>query len=300
MSGSEIPLRSRYSRPAVCLASVVAVALALGRPLADLTQYVAGSDLHSHALLVPLVVGYLLWVRRRQLPTNYDTSVGWAAVAAAFGVAALATAFITRTHVSENDYLALVAFAFVTFVVGFGFLYLGSRWMAAAAFPMAFLVFVVPLPDAAVRWLEHASVVWSSEAAALFFNLTATSLVRHGTVFELPGTVLEVAQECSGIRSSWVLFVTSLLAAEVFLHHRWRRFALVAFVIPLGILRNGFRILVIGLLCIHIGPHMIDSPIHHRGGPIFFALSLIPLFALAWWLRRGEARGPSSAESGVV
>ena len=47
-------------------------------------------------------------------------------------------------------------------------------------------------------------------------------------------------------------------------------------------------ILVIGLLCVHIGPHMIDSPIHHRGGPLFFALSLVPLFLLLWWLRRQE------------
>jgi len=69
----------------------------------------------------------------------------------------------------------------------------------------------------------------------------------------------------------------------------WRRAVLVAFVIPLGIVRNGFRILVIGLLCVHIGPHMIDSVIHHRGGPIFFALSLIPLFLLLIWLRRSES-----------
>jgi hypothetical protein len=53
--------------------------------------------------------------------------------------------------------------------------------------------------------------------------------------------------------------------------------SLVAFVMPLAIVRKGFRILVIGLLCVHIGPHMKDSFIHHRGGPIFFALSLIPL-----------------------
>jgi hypothetical protein len=40
---------------------------------------------------------------------------------------------------------------------------------------------------------------------------------------------------------------------------------------------------------------MIDSPIHHRGGPIFFALSLVPLFLVAWWLWRGE-RPPASLE----
>jgi exosortase/archaeosortase family protein len=149
---------------------------------------------------------------------------------------------------------------------------------------------MVPLPDAAADWLEKASVVASAEAAALFFGLTGTPLVRHGTVFELPGIVLRVGQECSGIRSSWVLFITSLLASHMFLKSPWRRLVLVAFVIPLGILRNGFRILVIGLLCVHVGPEMIDSPIHHRGGPIFFALSLVPLFLVAWWLWRGEQK----------
>jgi exosortase/archaeosortase family protein len=68
----------------------------------------------------------------------------------------------------------------------------------------------------------------------------------------------------------------------------WRRVALVAAVIPLGIIRNGFRVWVIGTLCIRFGPGMIHSIIHRRGGPAFFVLSLIPLFLLLWWLRRDE------------
>jgi exosortase/archaeosortase family protein len=85
-----------------------------------------------------------------------------------------------------------------------------------------------------------------------------------------------------------VLFITSLLASHLFLKSPWRRIVLVAFVIPLGIVRNGFRILVIGLLCVHIGPYMIDSVIHHQGGPLFFALSLVPLVLFMAWLRRRE------------
>ena len=60
--------------------------------------------------------------------------------------------------------------------------------------------------------------------------------------------------------------------------------------IPLAIVRNGFRILVIGLLCVYVGPHMSDSFIHHRGGPIFFVLSLIPLLFFMSWLRRHDKR----------
>ena len=169
--------------------------------------------------------------------------------------------------------------------------------MAAAAFPFAFLIFMVPLPDGIVDLLETASKLASAEAAALFFSIAGTPVLRDGTVFQLPGIVIQVAQECSGIRSSWVLFITSLLASYLFLRSPWRRAVLVLLVIPLAILRNGFRILVIGLLCVQVGPQMIHSVIHHQGGPIFFALSLIPLFLLLWWLRRGEIAATSAQSS---
>jgi exosortase/archaeosortase family protein len=117
---------------------------------------------------------------------------------------------------------------------------------------------------------------------------SGTPFVREDQVFALPGIVLKVAEECSGIRSSWVLFITSWLASHFFLKSRWRGLVAVFFVIPLGIVRNGFRILVIALLCVHVGPEMIESVIHRHGGPLFFGLSLGPLLLLVWWLRRSE------------
>jgi exosortase/archaeosortase family protein len=81
-----------------------------------------------------------------------------------------------------------------------------------------------------------------------------------------------------------------VVASHLFLTSPWRRIVLVAFVIPLGIVRNAIRILTIGLLCVHVGPHMIDSAVHKHGGPFFFALSLVPLFLLMWWLWRQERR----------
>ena len=171
-----------------------------------------------------------------------------------------------------------------------GFFLFGRAWMRAAAFPLAYLIFMVPMPDAMAEALETASKYASAEVANLLFHLSGTPFLRAGTIFQLPNITIEVAQECSGIRSSWVLFMTSILAANLFLKTRWRRFALVAFAIPLAILRNGFRILVIGLLCVNAGPQMIHSLIHRRGGPVFFMLSLIPFFVVLWWLRKGDVR----------
>jgi exosortase C (VPDSG-CTERM-specific) len=260
------------------------------QPLARLMLYATRNELHSHIFLVPLITGYLLYIRRGGLSTAFRSSIAGTVAAGGIGIATLAGAIKWRAILSVNDDLALMALAFVSLVAAGGFGFLGSKWMAARAFPIAFLIFMAPLPDAAAVWLAKASVLASTEAAAVLFNVSGASMVQDGPVIELPGMVLQVAQECSGIRSSWVLLLTSLLASHLFLKTRWRRIVLVAFVIPLGILRNGFRILAIGLLCVHVGPHMIDSPIHHHGGPLFFALSLVPLYLLLWWLRRGEQR----------
>lgn len=271
------------------------------KPLVDLMRYSSGTDLHSHILLIPFVSLYLLALRYRSLPTGYRTSPGWALVPLAVGLAALAVLWklIPMAGVlSLNDRLAAYALAYVALLAAGGFGFLGRQWMAAAAFPAAFMIFLVPLPDALVTTLEAASQTASAEVSAWMFQLTGLPHLRDGNIFQLPGITIEVAKECSGIRSSWVLFITSLVAAEMFLKSPWRRLILVALIIPLGVLRNGFRILVISWLCVEVGPHMIHSFIHHRGGPIFFALSLGPLFLLLWGLRWGEIRKAARRSAG--
>jgi exosortase C (VPDSG-CTERM-specific) len=289
----------RPSGPVGFLVFGVFLVAVFSKPLFSLAVYASGQDLHSHILLIPFVSAYLIYIRRHALPKDYTFSVRWALIPLMAGAISLAAAWIPGVFgrpLSQNDYLALIALSFVCFVAAGGFFFLGRKWMAAAAFPFAFLIFMVPMPDRVADFLETASKLASTEAASMFFNISGTPVLRDGTFFHLPNITIEVAQECSGIRSSWVLFITSLLAANMFLKKPWRRTVLVAVVIPLGILRNGLRIAFIGLLCVHFGPEMIHSIFHKRGGPPFFVLSLIPLFLLMWWLRRDEVRGESPAK----
>jgi exosortase C (VPDSG-CTERM-specific) len=268
------------------------------RPVSALVIHSIGSGLHSHILLIPFISAYLIHIRRKQLPKEYVWSpvLTGALFIAGFGLFALARALAGSGHpLSENDSLSLLTLSLITLLTGGGFLFLGRKWMTAAAFPVAFLIFMIPLPDKSVDWLETASKLASAEAAAMFFHLADLPVFREGVVFQLPGMIIEVAQECSGIRSSFVLLITAVLAANLFLHSTWRRLVFVAFTVPLGIVRNGFRILVIAELCVRIGPHMIHSAIHHHGGPVFFALSLIPMGLMLWALRRGDEPGRSGS-----
>jgi len=268
------------------------------RPLISLVHYAAHSSLNSYILLVPFISAYLFYIRREQLPKTHKSSPGWAIIPLCGGLVTLAAAWMKNAARQTDDYFALMTLSFVCLLAAGGFLFLGKRWMAAASFPFAFLIFMVPMPNAMAVTIEAGLKLASAEAANLFFSIAGTPVLREGTFFQLPNIVIQVAQECSGIRSSLILFITGLLAGNLFLKSTWRRAVLVCFVIPLGILRNGFRVFVIGTLCVHFGPQMIHSIIHRRGGPIFFALSLIPLFLLLWWLRRGEERERRSEDRG--
>jgi exosortase C (VPDSG-CTERM-specific) len=272
---------------------VILLLAAFGQPLLALANYAAHSALHSHILLIPFVSAYLLYIRRDQLPRKYvaDLPLGMVFLAGGLGVFLFTywRNFAGRAP-ADNYYLVVLTLSFLCCLAAGGFFFFGRDWMRAAAFPLAYLIFMVPMPDAMADALESASKYASAEVANVLFHLSGTPVLRAGRVFQLPNITIEVAQECSGIRSSWVLFMTSILAANLFLKTPWRRLVLIALVIPLGILRNGFRILVIGLLCVNLGPQMIHSVIHRRGGPVFFVLSLIPFLLLLWWLRKSEIR----------
>jgi exosortase C (VPDSG-CTERM-specific) len=278
-------LRGRFIGLLIYLA-ILCGAFAL--PLRKFVAYAAHSDVHSYVLLIPLVTAYLVYIRWKHLSRELTSAWGYALLSAAAGTGAL-LASLHFAGLSQNDYMTLIALSLVCFVIAGTFLFLGSKWAHSAMFPLFFLAFMIPLPETAVDFLENASKEASAEVANWLFLISGTPFLRNGTVFQLPGIAVEVAKECSGIHSSLVLFITSLLASYLFLRSPWRRALLVAAIIPLGLLRNGVRILTISLLCVHIGPHMINSVIHRRGGPFFFAASLIPLFLLLWWLRRREA-----------
>jgi exosortase C (VPDSG-CTERM-specific) len=284
---------TRYSR---FLIFIVLLAAAFTRPLVTLFTTAIDNDLNSYIILVPFVAAYFLFLNRHQLTTQAETSPAWAALPVVAGVAALVFFWTTGgSGISLNNRTAVIMCSFVCFVWAGGFLLMGHQWMRSAAFSMLFLAFLIPLPDQVVDWMETSLQSASASAANMFFALSGTPALKTGNVLELPGITIQVAQECSGIRSTWVLFITSLLAAQLFLVRPLSRLALAAAVIPLGILRNGFRIMVIGLLCVHVDPDMIHSVIHRRGGPIFFILSLGPLLVLLWILRRWELGSKSSA-----
>jgi exosortase C (VPDSG-CTERM-specific) len=271
--------------------------------LIDWVRHCLEVDLFSYALLVPAISAWLIWQVRSELRFEHRPAVGVAAVLIGLAVIAMIGSFLApATEEAAANRLSLRMLSFVLGWVGLSVGVLGGRLMGQVAFPTAFLLFMVPLPPAMVEGIEVGLQHASAEVSGWFFSWTGASYLRMGLVFQLPNITLEVAPECSGIRSTLVLFMTSLIAGHLFLERNWQRILFAVFVIPLGIARNAFRIVTIGWLCTEYGPEMIHSPIHHRGGPVFFALSLVPLFGMLFlfrWLNR-RSRREQSADAGAA
>ena len=262
--------------------------ICFAKPLFQLAQFAIKSTLYSHVVLIPFISAYFIrqqWKERRIIKTGRSLS---GVLPFALGAGLLLLMFFAKGALSRADSLSILTAAFVLWLVAGGLFFLGSERMRSIAFPVGMLFFMVPFPSAVEKWIEIFFQHTSAGAAAGLFALTNTPVYRDGLLFNLPGISIRVAEECSGIHSSLVLFITGLIAGQLFLRSPFTRAFLALVVVPLGIIRNGFRIFTIGMLCVHVSPSMMDSPIHHRGGPIFFALSLIPFFLILIWLRRRE------------
>jgi exosortase C (VPDSG-CTERM-specific) len=266
---------------------------AFSLPLYQLVRFALNNSLFSHVWLIPFISLFLVWMKRHSLPLPSSPARIWALLPMSAAVMLLLLRFSQKMPLEDG--LAYTTLAFVLLFFGLCLAFLGARTIRSLAFPLGFLIFMVPFPTALTDWIEVMLQAHSAAAAGMFFDLSGATYFRHELYFELPGIRMVIAQECSGIHSTLGLLITSLLAGHFFLSSPWKRTALALVVYPIAILRNGFRVVVIGELCVRYGAHMIDSYIHRQGGPIFFTISLIPFFLILWLLIRFPHRRPQPA-----
>jgi exosortase len=265
-------------------------ASAWGRMLRD----ALADRLHSYAIAIPFICAWVVWQDRLRA-TRVPADRTGRAPAVALGIAALAAGVFAVAGVRNGwidpgsvSWLSAQMLAWVLGIWAAAFWFFGVPLMRAFAFAAGFLVFTIPIPAPLVDLIEIGLQHGSAWMVEIVFKASGVTYHRTEREFWLPFLRFEVAQECSGIRSTIVLFITSVLGSYLLLRAWWRRTLLALAVIPLGLARNTLRICVITLLTAHVDPTIIDSPLHHRGGPLFFAISLVPLFAMLWWFRRQE------------
>jgi exosortase len=233
---------------------------------------------YGHALLVPVFVGYVFWRERSRWRTvsvrPSDSGLPIMLLALGLLILGMLAAELFTVRVS----LLILITGTIVFLAGW-------QVLRSIAFPIGYLIFMIPLPALVYYQLTFPLQLWASRLGVHGLVMLGVHTVREGNLLILPNVTLEVVEACSGVRS-----LLSLLAAVVGYGYlaensMWKRCLLVALTIPIVILSNGLRLVATGLLSAVYGPKVDTALTHTALGLACFAFAFISIILIHVLLR---------------
>ena len=167
-------------------------------------------------------------------------------------------------------------------------LFFGREALKNGRFPLLFLFLTIPFPVVLLNHSIYLLQRGSAEIAEMIFDLGGVPALREGFVFHLAHFNIEVAKECSGIRSSLALLILALVVGHLFLRTLWKQVVFVIAGLLIMVVKNGVRIATLTILAEYVDPGFLYGRLHHEGGVVFFLLGLLLLLPVLWLLQRGE------------
>ncbi len=255
--------------------AVVAVAVAVvwlyADTLSSLVQQWASDDDYSHGFFVVPLAAYFLWERRAaftRVPFHPSNAGLWL-IAFSLGVFAAgrlgAELFLTR--VSLVGLLAGIVWSLA-----------GRDYLRVAAFPIAFLLLMIPLPAIVFNQITLPLQTLAARLGEVTIAAAGVPVLRDGNVLQVPGRTLEVAEACSGIRSL-ISLLTIAVVLGYFTNRRRRtpRILLVLAAVPIAVVANAARVAGTGLACYWLTPAAAEGFFHAFSGWLMFGVAFAGL-----------------------
>lgn len=229
---------------------------------------------YSHGFAIPFFSAYLIWLKRDSLARieKRPSLFGLVLVLGSIGLLYLgnigAELFLTRISL-------------VLLIVGLVFFFWGDPSVRLLAFPLGFLLLMIPIPTIIFNHIVFPLQLLSSRfATATLETIKIVPVLREGNLLILPHCTLEVVEACSGIRS--LMSLVALALGYAYLAERSlviRTFLTIAMV-PVAIVGNGFRVVVAALLAHYRGAQSVDGFLHPISGVVIFLVAVVSLLTL--------------------
>jgi len=240
----------------------------------------ATDDNYSHGFLIVPLALYLAWERRQGLAglAPRPSVSGLLIVLASVGVLAAGT-LGAELFLARVSMIGVLAGAIV-------FLY-GWQHLRTLAFPVAFLLLMVPLPALIFNQVAFPLQLLASRAGEMALSVLHIPVLREGNVIVLAHTTLEVAEACSGIRSL-VSLLTLGIVYGYFIDPRGPvRVAIALSTVPVAIAANGLRVAGTGVAAQYYGAQAAQGFLHSFSGWMVFVVALAAVFAVRYVLVAG-------------
>jgi len=234
---------------------------------------------YRHGLLIPLISGLIICRERDSLSGTYRNSGNLYGLILVLLAASL---LITGTAASElftaRVSLPLMIFGIVLYLQGRGF-------ARKIAFPILFLLMMVPLPYIIYFKMTFPMQILSARLSSAILRTIGVSVIRKGNILMLPGYTLEVVAACSGLRSLMTMITLSIVFAFFSSLGNTKKIILVACSVPVAIAANMIRLVVTALGAYTVGAEFADGPLHEISGLIVFLAGLLLLMLCAGVLK---------------
>ena len=257
-------------------------------PLSALLSLSWNDDRYTHLPLIPLISFGLISFRRRKIFTDTSNWL-WSGTPILLIGATLAFAGQAQSFAGDLGLCLAISGVILIWIGCFVCCY-GLSVLREAIFPLSMLLLFIPLPAPIVEAAQVALQQASGEVTYRLFHLVGVPVFRQGLVFSLPGLDIEVARECSGIRSTIALLITSLVLGHLFLRSAWRMTALVLLTIPIAIFKNAVRITTLSWLGVYVSKDYLLGQVHNFSGLPVSALGLCLIMFILLLLQRPERR----------
>lgn len=250
-------------------AGVTALALAVcyAHAIAGMAGQWWNDEDMGHGFVVPVVIAWIVWRERGRLAALALKPSGW-------GIAILIAAAGLDLAAGAGAGLFAACLALLLSIVGAIVCLAGLSWLRALAFPLILALFMLPklaiLYDQATLPLQ----LVASKMAAAMLTAAGAAVIRDGTILDVGGHRVLVAEACNGIRYVLPLEFTAVLIGYLFDSRWWMRVVLLAAAIPIAIVANGARVAIAGAI-----PALADGTPHALSGVAIFVLCLAALIA---------------------
>ena len=279
---------------------------------------------YSHGLLIPFVIGYIVWSDRQRFgEERARASVSW-------GGSAVLLALLALWAGTAGAELYVQRMSLVLMLAGIVIYFWGFRLLRLVLVSLSLLVLAIPIPTIVFNKIAFPLQLFASQGAVWSMRLLSIPVLRQGNVIELlprgasETKKLEVVEACSGIRSLMTLITLALVFAYLTYPERrqssgeersrrgfgqwlssygfWRSAILIASAVPIAILTNALRVSGTGVLAHYYGTQVADGFFHSFSGWVIYISAALLVFAVAWLIDRFQParfkRSPEPRKTG--
>ena len=229
---------------------------------------------NGHGILITLVVAWLAWEELKKFDGPVTDASPW-------GFLLVVPALLLHMLDTGINSRLLSAFSLVLSLPGLSLLLLGRQRTQAIIFPLLVLFLTLPIPLVFTESIHLVLRHISAAAASWLLPYFGVPVYATGTLLETPNGSLMVADACSGFSTLYATVTVAVLTAYT-TRTRWRKIAVLLLAVPLAIVVNVVRVVILTLLVDQYGLDVLHTSAHELSGLATFAVALPLIFWLGW------------------